>query len=245
MRDEAGARLRRYLRVAYDGGGEPELPERAPNRWAAPSGAAARVAALLVVLVVAALTYLVLARIPPAPAAPEAPAAEPSAPVVPEPSLASGGEPPGASEQSPSSGVIVVHVAGAVVDPGLVEVAAGTRVAEAIERAGGSTEDADLDALNLAAPVADGQQVYVPRQGEAVPPAAAGTDSPDSGSGLVNVNTADAAALETLPGIGPALADRILSWRSENGPFPSVDALTNVSGIGPATLARLRDLVTV
>ncbi|WP_420113722.1 helix-hairpin-helix domain-containing protein [Pseudactinotalea sp.] len=244
MRDEAGARLRRYLRVAYDGAPEPELPERAPHRWAAPGGAAVRIAALLVVLVVAAVTYLVLARIPPAPAAPDAPSAEPSAPVIPDPTTAPEGS--AVAEEPHTDGSIVVHVAGAVVEPGLVEVSAGSRVAEAIQRAGGGTDEADLDALNLAAPLADGQQVYVPREGEAVPPAAAGGgDSPGTETGLVDLNTADAAALETLPGIGPALAERILSWRTENGPFPSVDALTNVSGIGPATLARLRDLVTV
>lgn len=246
MRDEAGARMRKYLRVAYEGGAEPEPAPRAPSRWAAPTGAATRIAAVLLVLVVAAITYFVMVRIAPAPAAPAAPSAEPSVPTMPEPTTTSGEGP--LESAPPSDGVLVVHVAGAVLDPGLVELVPGSRVAEAIELAGGATDEADLDALNLAAPVADGQQVYVPREGEAVPPATDGSGGAEPGApgeALVNINTADAAGLETLPGIGPALAERIVSWRNENGPFPSVDALTNVSGIGPATLARLRDLVTV
>ncbi|WP_156222874.1 helix-hairpin-helix domain-containing protein [Pseudactinotalea suaedae] len=238
MRDDSAARLRRYLRVAYDAGGRPEPPERAPSRWAAPTGAAARVAAVLIVLVVAGITYLVLVRVPPAPGAPAAPSAEP--------------EPPGGvATAEPTGGdatVLVVHVAGAVLEPGLVQMPAGARVAEAIEVAGGPAEGADLDALNLAAPVVDGQQVYVPREGENIPPTTSGgtgAGGSQPGGGLVNINTADAVALEALPGIGPALAERIIAWRAENGPFPSVDALTNVSGIGPAILARLQDKVTV
>lgn len=249
MRDDPAARLRKYLRVAYDAGGEVEPPARAPGRWAAPTGAAARIAAVLIVLVVAGVTYLVLARIPPAPAAPAAPSAAPAPPglvVTAEPGTG-GAEAPTSQGGGGAPTELVVHVAGAVVDPGLVEVPPGTRVAEAIEVAGGPTADADLDALNLAAPVTDGQQVYVPSEGEAIPPGAGGSGGPSPGgsTGLVNLNTADATTLETLPGIGPALADRVIAWRTENGPFASVDALTNVSGIGPATLAQLRDLVTV
>jgi len=141
---------------------------------------------------------------------------------------------------------VVVHVAGAVVHPGVVELSPGTRVDEAISAAGGATEAADLDALNLAAPVVDGQQVYVPREGEAAPPAAVGSDPSVAGPGsLVDINSADVTALDTLPGIGPALAQRIVDWRTEHGPFASVEALTDVSGIGPATMERLRTMVTV
>lgn len=236
MRDEAEARLRRYLRVAYEGGPEPEPPARAPSRWAVPTGAAARIAAVLLVLLVAGVTYLVLARMPAAPAAPAAPSADPAPPAT----VTETAQEPGATEGTHA----VVHVAGAVHEPGLVEMSTGARVAEAIALAGGATEEADLDALNLAAPVVDGQQVYVPAVGEAVPQQSTGGGAPDRG-GLININTADADALETLPGIGPALAERIITWRTDNGPFASVDALTNVSGIGPATLARLRDQVTV
>ena len=185
--------------MAYDAGGQPEPPERAPGRWAAPAGAAARVAALLIVLVVAGITYLVLVRVPPAPAAPAAPSAEPEPPGVVATAEPSGGD----------AAVLVVHVAGAVLEPGVVEVPAGTRVAEAIEVAGGPADDADLDALNLASPVVDGQQVYVPREGESMPPTASGgtgADASQPGGGLVNINTADAVALEALPGIGPALS---------------------------------------
>lgn len=253
MGDEPAARLRKYLRVAYDAGGEPAAAARAPSRWAAPTGAAARIAAVLIVLVVAGLTYLLLVRVPPAPAAPSAPSDEPAPPAAvtttdPGADGATATSATSAGEDAMSEGVLVVHVAGAVLEPGLVELPAGTRVAEAIESAGGAAADADLDALNLASPVVDGQQVYVPREGESVPPPATGATgggSAPSSTGLVNVNTADATELETLPGIGPALAERIIAWRTENGPFASVDALTDVPGIGPATLARLQEKVTV
>ncbi|WP_244286200.1 ComEA family DNA-binding protein [Cellulosimicrobium cellulans] len=145
----------------------------------------------------------------------------------------------------PSDGV-VVHVVGQVVTPGLVTVAADARVADALEAAGGATADADLAALNLARTVTDGEQIVVPRPGEAVP--ATGSAPPAAGTaadGTVDLNTADAAALDALPGIGPVLAERIVAWREENGPFTTVDELGEVSGIGPAVLADVRDLVRV
>ncbi|MGM7420966.1 helix-hairpin-helix domain-containing protein [Cellulosimicrobium sp. CpK407] len=150
-----------------------------------------------------------------------------------------------ASEGVPSGGV-VVHVVGQVVAPGLVTVAADARVADALDAAGGATAEADLAALNLARTVTDGEQIVVPRPGEAVP--AAGSAPPSGGSaadGTVDLNTADAAALDALPGIGPVLAERIVAWREENGPFTTVDELGEVSGIGPAVLADVRDLVRV
>ena len=145
-----------------------------------------------------------------------------------------------------ASGGVVVHVVGQVVTPGLVTVAADARVADALDAAGGATAEADLAALNLARTVTDGEQIVVPRPGEAVPdagsaPPAAGT----SADGTVDLNTADAAALDALPGIGPVLAERIVAWREENGPFTTVDELGEVSGIGPAVLADVRDLVRV
>ncbi|WP_454729546.1 ComEA family DNA-binding protein [Cellulosimicrobium protaetiae] len=149
------------------------------------------------------------------------------------------------AEGAPSAGV-VVHVVGQVATPGLVTVPADARVADALEAAGGATAEADLAALNLARTVTDGEQIVVPRPGEAVP--AAGSAPPAAGStagGAVDLNAADAAALDALPGIGPVLAERIVAWREENGPFTTVDELGEVSGIGPAVLADVRDLVRV
>lgn len=140
--------------------------------------------------------------------------------------------------------VVVLHVHGAVGEPGIVELPLGSRVVDAIAAARGPTDDADVGAVNLARVVADGEQLYVPRLGEAPPPSVGGATGPDA-QGRVNINTADAAALETLAGVGPALAARIIAWREQNGPFRSVDELTAVSGIGPKTLDGMRDQVTV
>ncbi|WP_235915700.1 ComEA family DNA-binding protein, partial [Puerhibacterium puerhi] len=151
---------------------------------------------------------------------------------------------------------VVVHVVGQVVAPGLVTLPDGSRVADAVDAAGGPTDEADLSALNLARTVVDGEQLRVPAPGEEVEaapaPGGAATGSGGGGGGgaggagaVVDLNTADEAALDTLPGIGPALAGRILAWREENGRFTSVDELDEVSGIGPALLERLRDLVRV
>jgi competence protein ComEA len=141
---------------------------------------------------------------------------------------------------------LVVHAAGAVVQPGLRVVATGARVADVVSAAGGLTMDADLDRVNLAALVSDAQRIYVPRVGEAVP----ATVDPGAGSGgseaePVDINSADAAALESLPGVGPATAGAIIDWRSEAGRFNSVEDLLEVPGIGPAKLEQLRDRVTV
>ncbi|WJX99711.1 ComEA family DNA-binding protein [Curtobacterium sp. 458] len=150
--------------------------------------------------------------------------------------------------------VVVVHVAGAVADAGIVSLPSGSRVAAAVERAGGAARDADLGRLNLARPLVDGERVYVPRVGEGDPPAAVGpadgaTDSaaggPVDGSDVVDLNTADGATLERLPGIGPALAARIVAWREEHGRFAAVEDLLDVSGIGDAKFADLRDRVRV
>jgi competence protein ComEA len=146
---------------------------------------------------------------------------------------------------SPSTAVLFVHVAGWVRHPGVYELPEGSRVIDAIELAGGPRPRADLSVLNLAAVLTDGQQVLVPKPlppTSAVPPATSGTAP---GTTLVNVNTATAEELETLPGIGEVLAQAIISYREENGPFATVDDLEEVSGIGPATLEEIRDLVTV
>jgi competence protein ComEA len=149
---------------------------------------------------------------------------------------------------------VLVHVAGAVVQPGLVRVAPGARVADAIAAAGGAAPDADLDRLNLAAKVADGQRILVVVRG--APAAAseatggggadgatAGTAPPDGAP--VNLNTATLAELDGLPGIGPTLGGAILRERERRGGFTSVDQLRDVRGIGEQRFADLRDLVTV
>ncbi|SDD09047.1 competence protein ComEA [Sanguibacter gelidistatuariae] len=151
--------------------------------------------------------------------------------------------------------VLAVHVVGQVNSPGVVEVAPGSRVIDAITAAGGLTAGADPGAVNLARPVVDGEQIYVPAPGEQVPvaagqPAAAqptvgAAPGAAQGTAAINLNTADAVALDALPGIGPALAGRIVAWREQNGGFGAIDDLLEVSGIGPAVLSKIRDLVTV
>jgi competence protein ComEA len=142
---------------------------------------------------------------------------------------------------------IVVSVAGAVNDPGIVELDAGARVADAIEAAGGLTEGADPGFLNLARVVADGDLVAVPdasASGAAVPAPGDGSGAAGTG-GLVNINVAGAAELDALNGIGPVLAERIIEYRETNGSFQSLDELSEVSGIGSALLEQLRDQVTL
>jgi competence protein ComEA len=139
-----------------------------------------------------------------------------------------------------------VHVVGQVTSPGVVALPAGSRVGEAVAAAGGALPDADLAGLNLAAVVPDGAQVRVPAPGEA--PEGAAVEAVGGGpaaDGTVDVNTAGSGELQTLPGIGPVLADRIVAWRTEHGAFSDVDALRDVPGIGPAVLSQLRDLVRV
>jgi competence protein ComEA len=159
---------------------------------------------------------------------------------------ASGGEDAATGVSTPA-GEVVVHVAGAVATPGVRRLEAGARVIDGVEAAGGALPDADLARVNLAAPLVDGQQVYVPRRGEVppVPLPGAGTDPAGSPGGPVDVNSATAEQLDELPGIGPATAEAIIAHRDEHGPFASVDDLLDVRGIGEAKLEQLRDLVTV
>jgi competence protein ComEA len=155
----------------------------------------------------------------------------------------------------PTSAIVVIHVTGAVHAPGVYELRAGQRVADAIDAAGGALADADANALNLAAPVADGDRIAVPEAGETPSPssggASAGHSHADNAAGgpgaesVVDLNTADVAALEALPGIGPATAAAIVDHRAVNGPFATVDELEAVRGIGPAKLEAIRDHVTV
>lgn len=146
---------------------------------------------------------------------------------------------------------VVVHVAGAVVAPGLVTLAEGARVADAIDLAGGATAEAELSAVNLARYVADGEQILVPKVGDVVvavgQPATANTalSGANAAGTLINLNTADSSALQQLPGIGPALAERIIKWRGDNGGFRYVAELQEVKGIGPSIMSDLAGLVTV
>ena len=133
------------------------------------------------------------------------------------------------------AGAITVHVAGAVRSPGLVQVARPARVADAIISAGGALPDADLCRVNLAALLADGQQLVVPSADEST--------TGDSGDRRVRVNVAGAEELEELPGVGPVLAQAILDHRDEHGPFAAVEDLLEVPGIGEGKLAALREAV--
>ncbi|MCD2441958.1 helix-hairpin-helix domain-containing protein [Agromyces sp. SYSU K20354] len=141
---------------------------------------------------------------------------------------------------------VLVHVLGAVSRPGLVELEAGARVVDAVAAAGGLTPEADPAGVNLARPVVDGEQLVVPVVGAVAPPGAVGggaSAGAPAGDGLVHLNTADVAELDTLPRIGPALAQRIIDWRDANGPFTSVEQLLDVAGIGDAVFAGLADKV--
>ncbi|MFQ6170352.1 helix-hairpin-helix domain-containing protein [Oryzobacter sp. R7] len=147
-----------------------------------------------------------------------------------------------------TAGGVVVHVVGQVRRPGLQRLPPGSRVADAVEAAGGATSRADLARVNLARVLVDGEQVLVPAPGDPDPPGAAaagGSAGVPSGGGKVSINTADLAGLDTLPGVGPVLAQRILDWRSAHGRFTSVDELGEVSGIGEKVLENLRPLVTL
>jgi competence protein ComEA len=142
----------------------------------------------------------------------------------------------------PTLSPLRVHVAGAVRRPGIVEVAPGAITADAIEAAGGALPGADLDALNLAAEVQPGQRLLVPLPGTALAPESTAPGHPKSG---LDLNTASAADLESLPGIGPSLASAIIQYRDQNGPFHSIEDLLDVPGIGPTRFAQLRDLLRV
>lgn len=148
------------------------------------------------------------------------------------------GDPEPALVSEPVEPAVFVHVLGQVARPGLYELRAGDRVIDAVAAAGGFTDAADPAGVNLARPLSDGEQLAVPAVGE-TPVAAPGV----AGDGRVDLNTADAAALDTLPRIGPAMAQRIIDHREANGPFSSVEDLRAVSGIGAKTVEALRPLV--
>lgn len=162
------------------------------------------------------------------------------APLVIEPPLPSATPLP-----TPTPSPMQVYISGAVAHPDVYTLPPGAIVRDAVDAAGGLTAEADRDRINLAQRLSDGEHVHIPRIGEAptpIPQANEGTSAP---SGPININTATQAELETLPGIGPALAQRIIDYREEHGPFTSIEQIQNVSGIGPAKFEAIKDLITV
>ncbi|MBN1145893.1 MAG: helix-hairpin-helix domain-containing protein [Anaerolineales bacterium] len=158
----------------------------------------------------------------------------------------------------PSPAPIAVHVAGAVANPGVFSLEAGSRVRDAIEAAGGLLPEADTQALNLAAFSQDGERLVIPtlppptpfalpsRLSMATPAQSGSTPASVPGRGnLININTATQAELESLPYIGPALAQRIIEYREANGPFESIEEIIEVYGIGQSTFEKIKDLITV
>lgn len=157
---------------------------------------------------------------------------------------------PGASGDARQE--VLVHVAGAVERPGIIRLPAGSRVYQAIDAAGGVRADAEVSAVNLAAELHDGTQILVPTTSQAAagmipqsPGQASAHDPGQAAAGRVNINSADAQQLDTLPGIGPVIAARIVAWRQEHGPFGSLSALQAVPGIGAKLLAGLKDVAVV
>jgi competence protein ComEA len=152
---------------------------------------------------------------------------------------ASIGPTPAPSRAAPRPALLVVDVVGAVRRPGLYRLPEGSRIADAVARAGGGTRRADLALVNLAAPLADGIQIVVPRRVTST----AAPSAPGQPSGPVHLNSATLEQLDALPGVGPVTAQKILDFRQQHGAFGSVDELDAISGIGPARLDQLRDLV--
>jgi competence protein ComEA len=144
---------------------------------------------------------------------------------------------------TPTPRPLRVYVSGAVQNPDVYALPPESIVKDAVTAAGGPTSDADLDRINLASPAADGQHIYVPSLGEETLPVQPPSRLPAS-AGKVNLNTAEAAALESLPGIGPTLAQRILDFRQASGPFERIEDVMEVSGIGPGIFEQIRDLIT-
>ena len=157
------------------------------------------------------------------------------------------------SAKSSSAAEVYVDVDGAVVRPGVYRLKDGARVSQAIDAAGGLTAEADVTGLNRASKVADGQKIYVPKGGEQQTVSADGgadggavlASGANDVAGLVNINTASAAELQTLSGIGPSMAQSIIDERTKNGAFASVDDLMRVSGIGEKKLAKIKDCICV
>ena len=213
-----------------------------------------RVAVALLVLVALAGAGIVWVRATPRPAGSAsqdaaAPAGQTLPRAVPDTSAAggagaSGGAGSAGAGGAGASGQVAVHVAGRVRHPGLVRLPAGSRVQDAIAAAGGATSGADLDAVNLARKLIDGEQVRVPGPGDPAPPPPDAAAGPATPSAPLDLNTATVEQLDTLPGVGEVTAGRIVAYRSAH-PFTSVDELLEVPGIGQRRFEQLKDLVTV
>ena len=212
-----------------------------------------RVAVALLVLLARVGAGVVWARATPGPAGPPggqdaaAPADQTLPRAAPDTSAGAGspaGTGPTAGAGPGASGQVAVHVAGRVRHPGLVRLPAGSRVQDAITAAGGVTSGADLDAINLARKLTDGEQVRVPGPGDPAPPPPDGAAGPATPSAPLDLNTATVEQLDTLPGVGEVTAGRIVAYRSVH-PFTTVDELLEVPGIGQRRFEQLKDLVTV
>ena len=248
---------------------DPEEPVRRPRRLAiAPRAAIIAGSALLILALALALRAVLVSTGAGGHAAPAAagastamgspPTGTATAPAMRPATAPTTGSEAGPGGLSATSSSVVVHVTGAVSRPGVVTLPPGSRVTDAINAVGGASAEADTQQLNLARVLTDGEQIRVPRIGEVLPdpaPQPGGAATPSVGtapgktnggaSGTININTASASELEKLPGIGPALAQRIVDYRDSHGPFASVDALTDVPGIGKAKLEGLREQATV
>ncbi len=148
---------------------------------------------------------------------------------------------------TPTPAPLRVYVSGAVRNPDVYLLPPGSIVKDALVAAGGATSQADLDNINLALPLQDGMHVLVPRKGETPAPSSASSPvlNVTSSTGRININTASQEELETLPGIGPSLARRIIQYREANGPFRNIEDILQVKGIGEATFERIKNLITV
>lgn len=178
----------------------------------------------------------------------DSPVLEPDSEIVSDRSVLSSSEE--GREETDQALSIYVDVGGAVLEPQVVMLEEGARVFQAIEAAGGQRDDADLRNINLAAVCEDGQKIYVPSAGEEEEGTAAGTGTSAAASagpagGLVNINTAGSEELQTLSGVGPGIAQRIIDYRNSEGSFRSIEDLKNVSGIGDKTFEKLRDYICV
>jgi len=145
----------------------------------------------------------------------------------------------------PTASPIWIHVTGAVHEPGVYTLPPGSIIQDALEAAGGTLPEAQLDSINLAAPILDGQQIYLASSEESSSSPPVPVSSVTTPSSKINVNTVKASDLESLPGIGPSLAGKIIEFRQQNGPFMSIEDLLNVPGIGPAKLEQIQNLIVV